>query len=113
MPQASACSLTVLLKASRVPEATYLDPEQHRAALVLYQALSLAQKLWAQGERDAQAIRQQMTDLIRKEPLAEIDYVSVANAETLDELAMVTPPALVSLAVKIGSTRLIDNRVLE
>jgi pantoate--beta-alanine ligase len=92
---------------------THLDPEQRQAALVLYQALCLAQELWAQGEKNAQSIRQQMTDLIQKEPLANIDYVSVANAETLDELERVSPPALVSLAVKIGNTRLIDNIVLE
>ncbi|GAH61873.1 unnamed protein product, partial [marine sediment metagenome] len=48
----------------------------------------------------------------QKQPLAEIDYVSVASAETLDELDRVNPPALVSLAVKIGKTRLIDNVVL-
>jgi len=91
---------------------TYLNPEQRQAALVLYQALTLAQKLWSQGEKDAQTIRQQMIDLIGKQPLADIDYVSIADAETLDELDTVTPPALVSLAVKIGSTRLIDNVVL-
>ena len=54
-----------------------------------------------------------MTALIGKQPLANIDYVSIADAETLDELDTVKPPALVSLAVKIGSTRLIDNVVLE
>lgn len=92
---------------------TYLNPEQRRAAVVLYQALSLAQKLWSQGETDAQTIRQQMTDLIQKQPLANIDYISVANAETLDELDRVNTPALVSLAVRIGKTRLIDNIVLQ
>jgi len=91
---------------------TYLNPEERKAAVVLYQALSLAQKLWAQGEKDAQAIRQQMTNLIQKQPLANIDYISIADADTLDELDTVRPPALVSLAVKIGSTRLIDNVVL-
>jgi len=54
-----------------------------------------------------------MIDLIHNQPLAKIDYVSIANAETLDELDTVTPPALVSLAVRIGNTRLIDNIVLE
>jgi len=73
---------------------TYLNPDERQAAVVLYQALSLAQRLWSQGEKDAQAIRQQMTDLIQKEPLADIDYVSVANAETLDELETVKAPAL-------------------
>jgi len=92
---------------------TYLNPEERRAATVLYQALSLAQKLWSQGEKDAQRLRDEMIRLIKKQPLAKIDYVSVADAETLDELDTVNPPALVSLAVKIGKTRLIDNIVLE
>ena len=92
---------------------TYLNPEERRAATVLYQALTLAQRLWSQGETDAHRLRQEMTKLIQKQPLANIDYVSVANAETLDELDIVISPALVSLAVKIGETRLIDNIVLE
>ena len=92
---------------------TYLNPEERKAAVVLYQALILAQRLWSEGEKDAQAIRQRMTDLIQKQPLADIDYISIANAETLDELDEVRPPALVSLAVKIGKTRLIDNVVVE
>jgi len=92
---------------------TYLNPEERKAAVVLHQALTLAQKFWLQGERNAQIIRQQMIDLIQSEPLATIDYVSIADAETLDELDTVTPPALVSLAVKIGKARLIDNAVLE
>jgi pantoate--beta-alanine ligase len=92
---------------------TYLNPEERKAAVVLYQALSLAQRLWSHGETDANRLRQEMTKLIQKQPLANIDYVSVANAKTLDELDTVSPPALVSLAVKIGRTRLIDNVVLE
>ena len=92
---------------------TYLNPEERKAATVLYQAISLAQKLWLQGETNAQAIRQQMLTLIQKEPLAAIDYISTADTETLDELDTVKSPTLVSLAVKIGNTRLIDNVVLE
>lgn len=91
---------------------TYLNPQERRAALVLYQALSLAQQLWSQGETDAGKLRRQIIDLIRRELLAKIDYISIANAETLDELDRVSPPALVSLAVRIGKTRLIDNVVL-
>jgi len=91
---------------------TYLNPEERKASVVLYQALSLAQKLWSQGEIDADRLREEMIKLIQKQPLANIDYVSVANAETLDELDTVSLPALVSLAVKIGKTRLIDNVVL-
>ena len=92
---------------------TYLSPEQRQAAVVLYQALSLAQQLWSQGEKDAQRLRQEMTELIQQQPLATIDYVSVANAETLEELDEIKPPALVSLAVRIGKVRLIDNIMLE
>ena len=91
---------------------TYLSPDERRAALVLYQALNLAQQLWSQGEEDAEKLRQEMLALIKKQPLADIDYVSIADAETLDELDRVNPPALVSMAVKIGKTRLIDNVVL-
>jgi pantoate--beta-alanine ligase len=91
---------------------TYLNPEERKAAVVLYQALGLAQRLWSEGEKDALIIRRQMTELIQKQPLAHIDYISVADAETLDELDEVKPPALVSMAVKIGKTRLIDNIVV-
>jgi pantoate--beta-alanine ligase len=91
---------------------SYLSPSERKAALVLYHALTLAQRLWRDGEADAESIRRQMRRLIQKEPQATIDYVSITNAETLDELDTVKPPALVSLAVKIGSTRLIDNILL-
>ncbi len=92
---------------------TYLNPEERRAAAVLYQALTLAQQLYSQGEKNAEKLRQQMTALIQKQPLAAIDYISIADNETLEELDVVNPPALVSMAVKIGTTRLIDNVVLE
>ena len=55
---------------------------------------------------------QKMTELIKQQPLASIDYISIADAETLDELETVAPPAVISLAVKVGQTRLIDNIVL-
>ena len=73
---------------------------------------SLARQLWSQGEKDAAKIRRQMVDLIQKEPLSTIHYVSIADDETLKELDTVKPLALVSMAVKIGKTRLIDNVVL-
>ncbi|MFC1990108.1 pantoate--beta-alanine ligase [Chloroflexota bacterium] len=92
---------------------TYLNPEERKAATVLYQSLKLARQLWSQGEKDAERIRREMTRLIQKQPLATINYVSVANAETLEELDQIKPPAVVSLAVRIGKTRLIDNVVLE
>jgi pantoate--beta-alanine ligase len=91
---------------------TYLNPGERRQAVVLYQALTLAQKLYAEGDRDAGAIRRRMTELIEKQPLADIDYISIADAVTLEELDVVKSPALVSMAVRIGGTRLIDNVVV-
>ncbi|MBA7580222.1 Pantothenate synthetase [subsurface metagenome] len=91
---------------------TYLNDEERKQAVVLYQALNLAQKLYAEGEKDAQSIRRQMTALIGQQPLADIEYISIADAETLDELDRVKPPALVSMAVRFGKTRLIDNVVV-
>lgn len=92
---------------------TYLSHEQRRAAPILYHALLDAKNLVIQGELDAGILRREMETLINREPLAKIDYISVADNETLKELHRVKYPALVSLAVKFGKTRLIDNIVLE
>ena len=91
----------------------YLRPDERRAAVVISKSLELAKSMWTDGERDADKIRQSMTDFIKKEPLANIDYVSIADAETLEELKEIKPPALVSLVVKIGKPRLLDNVVLQ
>ena len=84
----------------------YLSPPERKAATVLYRSLRLAEAL---GTSDAKKIRQRMGNLIDAEPLATSDYVSVADAETLEELDIVDRPAFVSVAVDIGGTRLIDN----
>ena len=90
----------------------YLSPKERQEAPVLYRSLCLAQKMYEGGSRDAEAIRQAITRLIGEESLATIDYVSVADASTLEELEYIAQPALVSLAVRIGKTRLIDNITL-
>jgi len=89
-----------------------LEPEERRAAPVVYWSLCLAQSLWESGVRDAAEVRRQMCALIKQEPEVRVDYVSIADSETLEELDRIDRPALVSLAVYIGSTRLIDNIVL-
>ena len=91
---------------------SYLSADERRAATVLKRGLDLAERLFSGGERDADRIRRRVRDLISSEPLAEIDYVSVADLETLDELESLDRPALVSLAVRFGRTRLIDNTIL-
>ena len=90
----------------------YLSEEDRGAALSLYRALNRAQTLYGDGVRDAGAMRREMLILLEAEPSASVDYVSVADAETLVELESVDRPALVSMAVRIGRVRLIDNVVL-
>jgi len=92
---------------------TYLSKEERQAAVVLWKALCLARGQWSTGERDAAVLRREMISLIEREPFANIDYVSVADPETLQEMDTVGDRALVSLAVRIGKTRLIDNTILE
>ena len=92
---------------------TYLSPKERQAATILFRALELAQRLRRGGEKDAGEIRRRMAALVQKEPLACVDYVSIADAETLEELNLLDRPAVASLAVRIGKTRLIDNMPLE
>ncbi len=91
----------------------YLNPRERQAATILFKALNLARQLRRNGENDANKLRKQMTSLIKKEPLAQIGYVSIADTETLEELNLIDGPALASLAVLIGKTRLIDNMPLQ
>jgi pantoate--beta-alanine ligase len=91
----------------------YLSREQRRAAVSLYEAIRLAEELWSKGERSAERLRQVVTDHIRQQPLAEIEYVSIADMGTLEELETVTDSALLSLVVRFGKTRLLDNVILQ
>ena len=86
-----------------------LSPDDRQAALVLSRALRRAEELFAAGERDGETLCAAMRGVIAAEPQAQVDYVSVADTETLRELARVEHAALASLAVRIGGVRLIDN----
>jgi pantoate--beta-alanine ligase len=90
----------------------YLDPEQRKAATVLFRALSAANDLHEKGERNGEKLRQTMKDVLDAEPLAQMQYVSCADYDTLEELDEVKGKALLSMAVFLGKTRLIDNFVL-
>ena len=91
---------------------TYLTESERISATVLYKSLCLAKDMFAKGERDAGIIRKAMAELISQEPAAKIDYVSIADMQTLDEIDKIEGKALVSLAVRLGKPRLIDNIVL-
>ena len=88
----------------------YLSPEERQAALVLSRSLNIGHGMLDAGERNASKIRHAIVDEINKEPMAEIDYVSIVDSLTLKDVeGDITAPVLVAMAVKIGSTRLIDN----
>ena len=90
----------------------HLNSEERKAARVLFKSLQLAEHMFLSGTNDANTLRRHMRETIEAEPLAKIDYVSVADGDILRELGVVASPALVSVAVNIGKTRLIDNNTL-
>ena len=92
----------------------YLTTEERRAAPVIYRALCKAQELRSRGVEDGGRLRREVEEVLAGEPLVgRIEYVSVAGAENLEELTEVKGPAMVSVAVHIGKSRLIDNVILE
>ena len=90
-----------------------LNPEQRRAAPAVYRALWAGQREWESGESSAQAIRQAVRQILARETmLGEVDYVSLAAPETLEELEFATSGAMLSVAAYLGQVRLIDNVIL-
>lgn len=88
----------------------YLSPEQRRAAPIIKRALDQAAAAFARGERDADRLRFIVAERISTEPQAHIEYVSLADDETLEEIAdQADRPALLSVVVRFGPTRLLDN----
>jgi pantoate--beta-alanine ligase len=92
---------------------SYLTKEQRAAAPVLFRALSSARSSWEAGERDGERLRLAMRMVLEAEPLARADYVSAADPLTLEELGTAGRGVLLSMAVRIGKARLIDNLLLE
>ena len=91
----------------------YLTSDERQAAVCLSRALCKAECLVRRGEASAAAIIHLVTKELQGEPLANVEYVKLCDAETLDEIAEIRAPAVLALAVRIGKARLIDNRVLK
>ncbi len=92
----------------------YLTPEQRRAASVIYRALARAQELRGQGVSSGEELRSAVRRVLEEEPLVEqIEYVSLADCGTLEELEVLAGRAMLSVAVRLGQTRLIDNLILD
>ena len=92
---------------------SYLTPEHRISALCLYRSLTKARQLVGSGIKEAVEIIAAATELIHSQPETTIDYISIGDPETLDDMEIVDRPALMALAVKVGTTRLIDNMMLE
>jgi pantoate--beta-alanine ligase len=90
----------------------YLSAAERKAATVLFRALSAAKAAYEEGEREADSLRRVMREIVQSEPLARLQYVSCADYDTLEELEAVSGKALLSMAIYLGKTRLIDNFVL-
>lgn len=91
----------------------YLSGEQRVNALVLSRVLGMARDLVAGGERKTEAIRKKALDMIASTPDAVVDYVEIVHPETMQCIDMIEDRAILALAVKIGTTRLIDNTELK
>ncbi len=88
---------------------SYLNKEERCAATILHESLEKAKQLIKEGKRDPALVESKMKDLIKAEPLAEIDYAAVVDPETLRKVERIRKEVLVAVAVKIGEIRLIDN----
>jgi pantoate--beta-alanine ligase len=90
----------------------YLGPEDRQRALVLYRSLTLAMELIAAGERDANTIRQHMHNLFDSTQGVSVDYATLVDPETLEEVMSIQGPTLAVVAARVGKARLIDNLMI-
>lgn len=91
---------------------TYLSPVERQAALILSQSLKKGKALIEQGEKSAEKVKEVITESLKTEPLARIDYVEVVDFENIQRVETITGETLVAIAVYIGKTRLIDNFII-
>ncbi|SPD75930.1 Pantothenate synthetase [uncultured Desulfobacterium sp.] len=88
---------------------SYLNPEERQSALCLKKSLDLANKMFQEGTKDARIIKETIESLIKAHPFTRIDYVSLCDPMTLEEIEILKDETLLALAVRVGKTRLIDN----
>jgi pantoate--beta-alanine ligase len=91
---------------------TYLNPAERQSALCLKKALDLAEKMVLAGKKEADPIRAAMLKLIENTDHTQVDYINICNPVTLEDKESLEDETLIALAVKVGKTRLIDNRLI-
>ncbi len=92
---------------------TYLSPEERKAAVILYKSLMKGKALIEAGERSSKKVIDEITKVLNTEPLAKVDYVSVVDNENIQPIDTIKGEVLVAIAVYIGTTREIDNFIIE
>lgn len=92
---------------------TYLSPEERKAAVILFKSLEAGKKLILEGERDSKVVIDEITKVLNTEPLAKIDYVSIVDNVNIQPIDKIKGEVLVAIAVYIGTTREIDNFIIE
>lgn len=92
---------------------TYLNPEERKAATVLYRALKKATEMIESGERDASVLREKMKKMISEEPLVSLEYIEICDNIYLKPLQVLSGEFLIAIAARVGKARLIDNVLLE
>jgi len=90
-----------------------LSADQRRRALVLYQALCQAQRSIQAGQRQVQAVLEEMYHIVSQAQPTRVDYISIVDPQTMQPVEHIDRPVLVALAVRIGNTRLIDNLLVD
>ncbi len=90
----------------------YLSAEQRKTAVILYKALKHGEGLINEGMTDISQVKKEMEEVVRSEPLANIDYVAIVDPESLEPMREINTPVVICIAVKIGAARLIDNIIV-
>ena len=91
---------------------SYLSPEERRAALCLSRSLAAVSDLYRSGEKAVERLRAELLAILDSEPLARIDYAEFRDGDSLEEVRQADDRTVVALAVRIGTTRLIDNTMI-
>lgn len=92
---------------------TYLGPEERKKALILYESIKTLKGMFREGVRDADILKKKAREMIESIEGVRIDYISITDTETLEEISTIKDKALYAVACFVGRTRLIDNTILE
>jgi pantoate--beta-alanine ligase len=91
----------------------YLNSEERKNALSLIKSLEMAEEIIEAGEREVDQVTDIMKKMIESHPGCQVDYIEILDFENMEEIKEIKGKVLIALAVRLGKTRLIDNKILE